>query len=281
MRFAFFAAASVLGLCAVSLAPHAVHAQVLYTGTLGTTPDAQGWTFAPFLPGDPGAGNQSFVNGATLLQTTGKSDGTATGDNGIHAGYSRISPTILDNAAGYTIRFDVGLLAESHAANSSRAGLSVIVLGSDHRGVELGFYPDQIFSQSTSFTQAETGAFNTTPSTSYFLQMSNATGYKLFAGVNPVGNVSAVPLISGVLRDYSQSGAVPNVYLTPNFLFVGDDTTRAQAVATFSRFEVNPAASVGAPEPSALVLAAGGGFSFAGCLLPRSGCAARRRKKLS
>ena len=207
MRFAFFITASVLGLCAVSLAPHAAHAQVLYTSTLGTTPDAQGWTFSPALFNDPGMGNQSFVNGATLLQTTGKSDGTATGNNGIHAGYSRLSPTSLDNALGYTIRFDVGLPAESHEAGSSRAGLSVIVLGSDHRGVELGFYPDQIFSQSTGFSQAEVGTFNTTPSTSYFLQMSNATGYKLFAGVNPVGNLSAVPLMTGVLRDYSQSGA--------------------------------------------------------------------------
>lgn len=273
MRFAFFVAAIpavslVVSLVGLFIAPHAARAQVLYSGTLGTMPDAQGWIFAANLPGDTGMGSQSFAGGATLLQTTGKTDGTL-GDNGIHSGYTRISPTLLDNSVGYTVRFDVGLPLESHVAGSSRAGLSVIVLGSDRRGAELGFYPDQIFAQSTTFTQAETGLFNTVPLTAYYLQ-SGPTGYKLFAGVNPVNNASAVPLLTGSLRDYSLSGAVPNVYATPNYLFVGDDTTRAQANLTFARFEINPAAA--APEPSALALYGIGIVAFA------PGVTARRKK---
>ena len=110
----------------------------LYDGSLNTAPSSQGWNLIP-LGGVP---TVSVGGGATTLNTTSS--------DGISAGYFRSNST-LNRTTGYTLSFTVQLLAEDHsnlaAQNNTavdniadRAGFSVIVLSSDRRGIELGFW---------------------------------------------------------------------------------------------------------------------------------------------
>ena len=52
----------------------------------------------------------------------------------------------LDRTAGYTVRFTAQVQEELHN-NNNRAGFSVIVLSSDLKGIELGFWEDQVWAQ--------------------------------------------------------------------------------------------------------------------------------------
>lgn len=241
---------AALTAAAALLLTTATHAQVttLYDGSLGTSPGAQGWT--EFVP--PPA-TQTVSGGKTTLNTTAS--------NLLQAGYSR-TPFTLDRSAGYSVRFDVRLLSESHA-NNNRAGFDVIVLSSDLQGIELGFWTNEVWAQSgPTFTHAEGAAFDTTAAlgglagtTRYDLQVSGSS-YTLFA--------NGSSLLTGALRDYSSFGAPYNV---PNFLFLGDDTTSANGAAEIAFVAV----TVAAPEPGA------GSFLLLGGFLAAGGSVLRRR----
>jgi hypothetical protein len=142
---------------------------------------------------------------------------------------------VLDRSAGYSVSFDLRLLSETHASND-RAGLSIIVLGHDLQGIELGFWTNEIWAQSgPTFTHAEGAAFNTTAKiTTYDLNISGST-YTLLA--------DSVPVLTNTLRDYSAFGFP---YTTSNWIFLGDDTSSARG-----SFEVSRIAFV--PEPAALL----------------------------
>jgi hypothetical protein len=115
--------------------------------------------------------------------------------------------------------------AESHA-NNNRAGFSIIILGKNGRGVELAFWENEIWAQNDDttgelFTHGEAAIFNTaTGLTNYRLTIANNT-YTLTA--------NGLTILSGLLRDYSKFEGFPDPYQTPNFLFIGDNTTSAQA----------------------------------------------------
>jgi hypothetical protein len=118
---------------------------VLYNGAAGGLPASQGhFTYA-----DPGGqATQSFSNGVTTFDTTAS--------NSISAGYGYTGATdglTFDRAAGYTVRVTVQIMSEQHA-NPDRAGFSMIALSSDHRGIELGFWADQIWAQNYDATAA-------------------------------------------------------------------------------------------------------------------------------
>ena len=136
--------------------------------------------------------------------------------------------------------FDLQLNSEDHSASTNRAGLSIIVLGNDLRGIEIGFWTGDVWAQNFGFTPGEDAAYNTTQRKTYTLGVSG-NNYPLTVG----GSV----LLSGLLRDYSSSGAP---YTTPNFIFVGDDTFSANASSSFFN------ASLSAPEPGAIVLTLAG-----------------------
>src|SRR3954454_4104234 len=117
---------------------------LLYDGSLNTTPNSQGW----FYGTDSLLATQSAAGGVTTFSTTAASS--------IRAGYSTLNPItnqvlpgmpILDRAGGYTVQFDVKLDSESHASND-RAGFSLIALSSDSKGIELGFWTNQVWAQS-------------------------------------------------------------------------------------------------------------------------------------
>jgi hypothetical protein len=159
--------------------------------------------------------------------------------NALQAGYARLDQT-LDSAAGFRLSLSLSLLTESHGS-PDRAGFSLIVLDSASRGLELGFWGDEIWAQNAGFTHGEGASWATNALTDYDLVFSGAT-YALLA--------DGAPLLSGALRDYSAFGAPYNL---PNFLFLGDDTSSARAKVTLASVSL-----FAVPEPAtgALFLAA-------------------------
>jgi hypothetical protein len=202
---------------------------VLYDAALGGTPDAQGKLI--FRTSPEAAAHQVFADGATTLDTTAQQ-----ADAAGYFGNPKLIPA-LDRSAGYALTFAVQLVEEYHADSDKdgdgvgdRAGFSVLVLSSDTRGIELGFWPDQVWAQEEGaaeppagvlFTHAEHAPFDTTKLTSYTLAIEGETYVLSSAGQ---------PILSGPLRDYRAFEGPINPYRTPNFLFLGDDTGSAQAI---------------------------------------------------
>lgn len=212
-------------------------AVTLYDGSAGNLPSDQALQYVtnPFF--GAAATQQQLGNGVRLDTTAATSD---------QAGYFGFHPAtpVMDRTVGFTVSFDVRLISESHA-NNNRAGLSVIALGSDNKGVEIGFWTDKVWAQSDSplFEQAEGAAFDTSSALlRYDLTISGST-YSLMQG--------ATTILSGAVRDYSAFG-LP--YTQQNFVFVGDDTSSANGVFDFGYLAVTPV-----PEPATVVMLLVGG----------------------
>lgn len=201
-----------------NLLPVLTTTQVLYDGALGGTPDTQGLTYIT-QPVPPSQATQTYSNGVTILDTT-----AVTSD---YAGYFNDPPQQfpLSRTLGYTFTFSVQLEAETHL-NNNRAGFSIIALGEDVMGIELGFWADEIWAQEDDdpgpiFTHAEGVTFDTTAEiTLYELAVLSDT-YTLWA--------DGIAVLTGPLRDYTAFSGTIDPYETPNLLFLGDDTTSAEA----------------------------------------------------
>ncbi|HEY1921517.1 MAG TPA: hypothetical protein VGG44_02030, partial [Tepidisphaeraceae bacterium] len=140
----------------------------LYQGS-GTTAPGTPWLFA-FTSG----ASATSANGTTTLDTTSNFN--------LKNGYSNTFPiinTLVDSSFptlsptdGFTVSFDVQLNSESHTigntVNSNRAGFDVIVLGSDAKGVELGFWTGDVWAQNSDFTHGEDDPFNPESSSHHY-----------------------------------------------------------------------------------------------------------------
>ncbi len=190
-----------------------VSAQLLFDGSLGTLPAAQGWTYAAW----PGLAQQQPTGAAVRLNTTAS--------NAENAGYARLLTTSLNLDAGFGLAVRCQLAIETHS-RTDRAGFSLIVLGSDHRGVELGFWTNHVFAQADQplFTHGEDANFDFASGPVDLTLTFRGPNYTLFA--------NGAPLLFGPVRDYTAFTGFPDVYETPNFLFLGDDTTSAAAEVT-------------------------------------------------
>lgn len=247
MRLGFGLASIALSLTIVAGASAVNAATVtLYDGSLNTAPGSQGW-----VSNIPGGATQTVSGGATTLDSTSS--------NGLQAGYARLGVPFGNRVAGYTLRFDVRVLAEDHTTSGTadnngdgigdRAGFSIIALGSDANGVELGFWTadatttDRIWAQNegaqkpppvgTRFTHAEGTSFNPGAGlTRYDLSFLNSA-YSLYAN----GNYTS-PILTGAVRNYQNEGFP---YTTSNFFFVGDNTTSARGSFQVSRVDVTDA----------------------------------------
>ncbi|HZZ73712.1 MAG TPA: PEP-CTERM sorting domain-containing protein [Pirellulales bacterium] len=243
-------------------------ATVLYDGSLNTTPDSQGFLY--FTNGSP---TVTTGGGGTTLSTSvaesagyfGHIQGTVTGGPFMGLNVDLPSPPFLpvplDRATGYTVQFTMQESSESHPATTDRAGFSLIVLGSDKQGIELGFWTDQVWAQNDNatggyFTHGEGTAagFDATAVHQYDVAILG-DAYRLY--------VDGQLQLNGSLRDYSASGvmitgntpagpAASEIYNTPNFLFLGDDTSEAGASVTLSNVQMFATA---VPEPSSAALA--------------------------
>lgn len=193
-------------------------------------PENQGWTYLA----SGGSATRAPSGGATTLDSSG--------NKGISAGYfaaqggflgSTAPVPALDRAIGYTVSFTVQVELEDHAGSDrnndnvdDRAGFSLIVLSSDKRGIELGFWANRVWAQeggsgNTLFTQAEGAPFNTQAGRIPYALAVQGNSYTLSS--------SGTPILSGNLRDYTAFSGFPDPYETPNLIFLGDDTSSASA----------------------------------------------------
>jgi Domain of unknown function (DUF4347)/Calx-beta domain/RTX calcium-binding nonapeptide repeat (4 copies) len=262
---------------------------VLYDGTTGKLPTEAGAAAgAPWfeyqssvlaLLTPPGVASQSATGGGTRLIT----------DNVGYAGYfnysvplslplrfssTPVNPTfpVLDRNLGYTLNFNAQLVAGSTTSSpgadvnqngvDDRSGFNVILLSSDRRGIQLGFFENRVWAYEdgtnqvnsslepdkpaqnnfrTLFTQAEGVTFNTTVPVNYGLTVFGDT-YTLFANNNTI--------LTGRLRDYTAFQPVPHntpfgsitppdPYEQPNFVFLGDNSVQAGATTNISQIGIN------------------------------------------
>jgi hypothetical protein len=216
------------------------HAELvtLYSGT--GLPAAEPWL--SFGADTIGGWSQTAVAGGVRLTT----------DLPTRSGYSNYNPfpspayknpafPELRRSDGFELSFRTSLLSESHT-NANRAGYSVILLAEDARGIELGFWQNEIWAQNTDFTHAEGVSIDTTMARDYRLQIIGEE-YRLFEGTTS--------LLSGALRTYT-SPTLP--YTLPNYVYFGDNTTSAAGsfLQGFIRLESNLST---VPEPSSMLLA--------------------------
>ncbi|OUL33201.1 hypothetical protein BV372_17190, partial [Nostoc sp. T09] len=233
----------------------------LYNSSLASTPNTQGWLqfgASPALGSSvPVGGTQSIVQTTTGYET--KLVSTQSGG----AGYSnynaglpiQLNPAlpVLDANKGFTVSFDLKINSESHNKDDNgdgiqdRAGFSVTVVTSDNtKAIELGFWGNQIWAQNdgpnapsgptkTLFTHSatESVSYNTMSTlTHYDLTIKGNTYYLFAAG-------GTAPILTGSLRNYTafdHTSAGPlgtslpyDPYERTNFIFLGDNTTSAQA----------------------------------------------------
>lgn len=217
--------AVMLSLPLVFVAPQQSAAEVLYDAMTGTLPSAQGWNTLVV-----GSALEFVADGVLIFDTTAV--------NATQGGYSRTLASV-DSTAGFTLSFTVGVIAESHSGSVNRAGFSIILLDDAHRGVELGFWTDQIWAQAVGFAKAESVTRDTTQMATYQLGLS-AHGYTLsvIAGDVPV------TILSGPLRDYTTfPSEFAFVYAQNRFLFLGDDTRSAKGSVRLRAVSTGPTVS--------------------------------------
>jgi len=232
-------------------APFVGNQTVLYDPATGTIPNPASLIFTAVPP----AVTPLFGGGVTNVNTTLNS--------GILAGFTTnpLLGLVLDRAAGYTLSFAAQVLTEAREATANknndgkddRAGFSVLVISSDNRAIELGFWTDRIWAQDdgttqtnpslepdtapndnfrTLFTQAEfNNTVNTTVLTNYDLVVQGNL-YTLFA--------NGTEVLSGRLRDYTAFAGPIDPYQTPNLIFFGDNTPSANASFSLGRVAVTP-----------------------------------------
>lgn len=230
---------------------------VLYNAALGTgLPDTQGLAYLTrAADGTTLAATQVFTDGVTLLDTWAQTSDMA----GYFPKPGLVTPQ--DRNMGFTVHFTVQITQEEHSASDKngdgvgdRAGFSVIALAQDLRGIELGFWADEVWAQedgpaepppntNTLFTHAEGAAFDTLAGPVPYALRIGGERYTL----SRLGAEGDTPILTGRLRDYSAFGWPYNV---PGFLFFGDDTSTARGTVRFA-YAALASAEAGTPPPVA------------------------------
>lgn len=164
----------------------------------------------------------------------------------------------LDPIAGFTLSFELQLHAEAHTS-ADRAGFSVLLLGHDRRGIELGFWQDEIWAQDERFRHAE-GAPADTISAEVLYELT-------IQGIDYWLTADGTRLLDGTTRDYTAASPIPDPYEVGDLVFLGDDTGSAWADYTLGRVALrtrrrppeggrNPAPAVPTPPVWSLLLTA-------------------------
>ncbi|PSB50817.1 sodium:calcium exchanger, partial [filamentous cyanobacterium Phorm 6] len=222
---------------------------LLYNGSLGNTPSSQNWLSLTNLNSISPADTASEIlsgNGINLNSTAADS---------IYAGYTNnpLNPSFppLNRNSGFSLSFNLQIISESRT-NQNRAGFSIIAVTSDRKSIEIGFQQlsptsGNIFAQGDDitpnpggqpkglFVAAENVGYNTNNANDYTLRVQG-DNYFLSDGSNII--------LTGPLRNYAAFSGAIDPYETPNFLFLGDDTTSAQANINLTRVSLQTPARV-------------------------------------
>jgi hypothetical protein len=259
MQFGKLAMSAVFAAIGISALPTLAGAQTtfLYNGSGTQTPQSQGWlAFSDNAVLGDGTPAVSSSGGTTTLDTT--TGNIPSSSSNIEAGYSNytalgsmVNPAFpsLNPATGFSVGLDVQINSESHSSND-RAGFDVIVLGSDKKGVELGFWGNDVWAQQYSsgsgFTHDPSEDADTQGGASFastFTTEGASSHYQLsIIGTNYSLTDKGTTILTGQTHDYTAYGSAP--YTLANYIFVGDDTTEGEASETFSTL------SVTVPEPA-------------------------------
>ncbi|MEG4070610.1 cadherin-like domain-containing protein, partial [Microcoleus sp. Pol11C2] len=221
----------------------------LYNGLLGNTPNAQNWLSLT---------NLNLLSPATKASEIFSGKGVnlnSTAANSIYAGYTKnpLNPSFppLDRTTGFSLSFNLQIISESRT-NQNRAGFSIVAVTSDRKAIEIGFQQlsatsGKIFAQGDGitpnpggqtnglFVAAENVPYNTNIATNYTLRVQGDTYF--------VSDGSDI-ILTGPLRNYSGFSGLIDPYEIPNFLFLGDDTTSAQANINLTRVSLQTPARV-------------------------------------
>lgn len=232
---------------------------LLFDGSQSNRPQDQPWmTYVdnPFLSPAPA---QTVVGGTGVrLDTRGNFDHSEGYFNhdlflGSFTGLHNPDFPALNPADGFSLTFDL-LIHDKDHLSSNRAGFSVILLGMDLYGIELGFWENQIWAQGgTGFTQAEGFGHDTDLSLSTYELLILESKYFLLA--------DGVEILTGPIRDYSPASPFPDPYDEQNMLFLGDNTTSTSADFTLGRITPTTGLVAAAPAPlPAWLMPAGAGW---------------------
>lgn len=193
---------------------------ILYDADSGSIPDSSMIGFTAFPP--EGA-SRGFEDGSTVLDTT--LAGTDTYAGWVASVATTNGFPILDSAIGFQVKFTLQIDSEIHESNN-RSGFSILLLDQNAKGIEMSFWQNEIWVQNDDrtgglFTHGEGIVFGTT---------AGMIEYELrFSGDQYILTANSQPLLTGLLRDYNPFEGFPDPYETPNFIFLGDDTTSAQS----------------------------------------------------
>jgi hypothetical protein len=221
----------------------------LYDGSSGVTPNNVANPYLAFA----GLGStQSASGGVTTLNTSGSQS--------LLAGYSNYNPNltsfvnplfpILNRNTGYTLSFTMKLNSQTNNS-PNRAGFNALILGSDKKGIEIGFKQSDIFAYNNSANlQAGESSTNLTG----LISTLNTYNLNILGDSYTLKNNNNT-LLTGLLRDYTgvvnQSNPLTYVYGTPNLLFLGDDRTTAGASVDIKNISLTTA-NTPVPEPSSM-----------------------------
>jgi len=213
--------------------PLSASAVVLFEPSAGA-PLSQGWL--PLIDGAAGA--TGLQADRYTLDTRGEGVSTH--------GHGRIAPTALNAAEGYLVAFNARIEAETHAS-TNRAGFSMVFVGSDPaQSIEIAFWEgevwayDYVAASSDRFVKGPSAALNTGIALRDYQLRVQGADFGLWSG----GQL----LFGGPLQDYRAQGSP---YTVSNFVFFGDNTSRAAASVELGAISLLPI-----PEPAPMALMA-------------------------
>ncbi len=220
---------------------------LLYDGLLNSTPNQQNWLAYAGVGGIQQTQKSGFTNLNTSLFGQQGSGG--------YSNYRASVPTlvnaafpVLNRATGYQLSLRLRLNSENHNGSdrngdgiADRAGLSLTAISSDRKGIELGFWTNEIWAQQGKDSSM---LFTHSPTERAFLSTQNWTDYTvLVLGDRYYLSANGTVVLQGALQDYSTfnstaSGLPYNPYTTANLLALTDNSNSASSNSDIARLAI-------------------------------------------
>ncbi|MEA5467090.1 calcium-binding protein [Leptothoe sp. PORK10 BA2] len=223
---------------------------LLYNGALNSTPAQQNWLAYSAVGGVQQTQQPGFTNLNTSL--LGQPGG------GGYSNHKPSAPTLVNGAfpelnrsTGYQLSLRLRLNSENHNGSdrngdgiADRAGLSLTAISSDRKGIELGFWTNEIWAQ-----QGGSGSTLLThsPTERAFLSTQTWTDYTVFVlGDRYYLSANGAVVLQGALKDYSAfnsaaSGLPYNPYTTANLFTLTDNSNSASSNSDIARLSATKA----------------------------------------